>query len=58
VLGGLLVAGSGAFTAARGRGWPAMGSRYDRSVPPPARQEARGGAQFWEAIDRGEDPTR
>ncbi len=59
-LGGLAVAGAGVFTAVRGRAWPGMGSRYDRKPPPPppGRQGNRSGRQFWDAIDRGEDPTR
>jgi hypothetical protein len=56
VLGGLAVAAAGVLTVARGRDWPGMGARYDR----PAR---RGGAQqtetqLWDALDRGDDPTR
>jgi Tryptophan-associated transmembrane protein (Trp_oprn_chp) len=55
-LGGLAVAGAGGFAAARGRTWPAMGSRYERTAPIP--QDARNDASLWDAIDRGEDPTR
>ena len=48
----------------RGRRWPAMGSRYERTDAPAA--EPRAGppetdeerAQLaWKALDRGEDPT-
>ncbi|MDQ6874050.1 MAG: Trp biosynthesis-associated membrane protein [Actinomycetota bacterium] len=51
--GGLLVAGAGALTMARGRAWPALGARYDAPVDPrpPAESDA------WDALDRGEDPT-
>jgi hypothetical protein len=74
-LGGFAVAGAGAVTVARGRTWPAMGSRYERasSRPAPRAAETDGraaetdgpappagltDAQVWDAIDRGEDPTR
>ncbi len=55
VLGGLVVAAIGGFTAVRGHGWPAMGSRYDRAQ---ARPHVGSDVQAWDAIDRGEDPTR
>ncbi|MGC9667394.1 Trp biosynthesis-associated membrane protein [Planosporangium sp. 12N6] len=56
VLGGLLVAGAGGLAVARGRQWPGMAARYERParVSGPARSEA----QIWDALDRGEDPTR
>jgi hypothetical protein len=55
-LGGLVVAGAGALTVARGKKWPGMAARYDRpsQVSGPPRSEA----QIWDALDRGEDPTR
>jgi uncharacterized membrane protein (TIGR02234 family) len=56
-VGGLLVAAAGLLAAVRGPGWPAMSARYDRptlaqraGVPPEV--------QIWEALDRGDDPTR
>lgn len=69
-----LVAGAlgilaGVLVAVRGRGWPAMGRRYERAPaasPRPASQarDAGGGgtdeeraAEAWKALDRGEDPT-
>jgi hypothetical protein len=58
-LGGLLVAGSGVLTVANGRDWPAMGARYERAArPSDAPGAARSEAQIWDALDRGEDPTR
>ncbi|NJC69842.1 Trp biosynthesis-associated membrane protein [Planosporangium thailandense] len=59
VVGGLLVAAAGVVTVARGRTWPGMGARYDR----PTRGSGGAGtprteAQLWDALDRGEDPTR
>jgi len=68
VVAGLLGAAAGLFMVLRGRGWPAMGRRYERaSATPsaasgtPARtrpetDEDRAQAA-WKALDRGEDPT-
>jgi hypothetical protein len=60
VLGGLTVAASGVLTVARGRAWPGLGARYERSARPSgASSDApRSEAQLWDALDRGEDPTR
>jgi hypothetical protein len=55
-LGGLVVAGSGVLAVARGRDWPGMGARYDR--PAHTSGAPRSEAQIWDALDRGEDPTR
>ncbi len=61
-LGGLLVAHAGLRTLVRGGPWPALGGRYER---PAERTEyvERGGPSrsdvaMWDALDRGEDPTR
>ncbi len=56
VVGGVIVAGAGAFTLARGRGWPGMSGRYDtprRRASAPAATPAA----IWDALDRGDDPT-
>jgi len=69
--GGLVVGLAGAVAAVRGGRWPAMGARYERRRPaagsgapaageappvtPPGRAESP--ERFWEALDRGEDPT-
>jgi hypothetical protein len=55
-VGGLAVAAAGGLTVARGRTWPGMAARYER----PARRAGGGGgeSQLWDALDRGEDPTR
>jgi hypothetical protein len=54
-LGGLLIAGAGAVALARGRSWPGMGTRYDR----PARaSRPESAVELWDALDRGDDPTR
>jgi hypothetical protein len=55
-LGGLAVAAAGVLTVARGRAWPGMAARYERPVP--AAGPPKTGAQFWDALDRGDDPTR
>lgn len=57
VVGGVLVSAAGVLTAVRGGNWPALSARYDApgggSPAAPAEPEA-----IWEALDRGEDPTR
>jgi uncharacterized membrane protein (TIGR02234 family) len=66
---GLLGAAAGVLVVLRGRGWPAMGRRYERgpggggaaprAATSPARpqtDEDRAQAA-WKALDRGEDPT-
>jgi hypothetical protein len=56
-LGGLLVAGAGGLALVRGRRWPALGARYDRPAGAAARAP-QSGAEVWDALDRGDDPTR
>lgn len=58
---GLLAAVVGPATVLRSRTWPGMGARYD--APAPAADIAAAPAdlterQVWDALDRGEDPTR
>jgi hypothetical protein len=55
--GGLAVAVAGALAVARGHRWPAMGSRYQRRVSSRVPGDGSPG-QLWDALDRGEDPTR
>ncbi|MFC5662001.1 TIGR02234 family membrane protein [Kitasatospora misakiensis] len=60
LLGGLLLALAGFLTARYGRGWPALGSRYEAPTGrAQARRTASDGtpADLWKALDRGEDPT-
>ncbi|MFI6264200.1 Trp biosynthesis-associated membrane protein [Micromonospora sp. NPDC051006] len=66
LLGGLMAAAGGLLTALRGRGWPAMGARYERPArvepagpvaPPPGPVAGRRTTEAWDALDRGEDPT-
>jgi uncharacterized membrane protein (TIGR02234 family) len=59
VVAGLLGVAAGALAVVRGRGWPAMGRRYERGpaeAAPPRTDEDRAQAA-WRALDRGEDPT-
>jgi LPXTG-motif cell wall-anchored protein len=66
MLGALLIGYGGAQAVRRGRGWPAMGSRYERPGVPrtPAEDRpqhigpSRSDVAMWDALDRGEDPTR
>ncbi len=53
--GGLLLAAVSAWAMVRGRDWPAMGQRYDRSSGPTTTTTSRRAA--WDALDRGQDPT-
>jgi uncharacterized membrane protein (TIGR02234 family) len=59
-VGGAALVAGGLLTIGRGRGWPAMGARYERRAPPAPTgtgDAARDGMATWDAIDRGEDPT-
>lgn len=51
MMGGICAALAGAWTVLRGREWPAMGSRYERT---PRRAAP---VSPWDALDKGEDPT-
>lgn len=55
--GGVLIALAGLATVANHKAWPAMGARYER---PPAKTERKpvSQADLWDALDRGEDPTK
>jgi uncharacterized membrane protein (TIGR02234 family) len=55
VAGGVLAALAGVAVLARGRQWPALGSRYDAPAARPRVTDAPAAA--WDALDRGEDPT-
>lgn len=61
LVAGLLGAAAGVVVVLRGRSWPGMGRRYERTPEgaQPAREqtdEDRSQAA-WKALDRGEDPT-
>ena len=51
LLGGVLAAVAGLWTVVRGRRWPAMGARYERTPPRTA------AVTPWDAMDKGQDPT-
>ncbi len=60
--GGLLVTASGALTVIRGRRWPGMSPRYERTVPDRRGHAGETGSgthdrSLWDAIGRGDDPT-
>jgi uncharacterized membrane protein (TIGR02234 family) len=64
---GVLGAAVGALVVLRGRGWPAMGRRYERPAgqteaaasrrPERPRTDEDRSQDAWKAMDRGEDPT-
>lgn len=59
VAGGLLLCAAGVLVAARGRRWAALSARYEPPREPPAAPAAAAEPTgIWEALDRGEDPTR
>ncbi|MFB9320641.1 Trp biosynthesis-associated membrane protein [Cryptosporangium minutisporangium] len=62
VAGGALVLAAGVVALARGRGWAAMGARYDAPSPRAKAPAAVGPdappTALWDALDRGDDPTR
>ncbi|MEV0533278.1 TIGR02234 family membrane protein [Kitasatospora sp. NPDC050463] len=57
MVGGLLLAVAGLLVVRYGRGWPAMGSRYDAPTRTAPAKAAETPADLWKALDRGEDPT-
>jgi uncharacterized membrane protein (TIGR02234 family) len=64
VAGAVLTAVAGAVVAARGRHWAALSRRYERpaaggpAAPGAEAAPAPGPPELWDALDRGEDPTR
>ncbi|SDY20481.1 trp region conserved hypothetical membrane protein [Geodermatophilus africanus] len=61
LLAGLLAVAAGLLTVLRGRSWPGMGRRYERTAAAPAaprpRTDEDRALDAWRALDRGEDPT-
>jgi len=66
LLAGLVAVATGVLAVLRGRTWPAMGRRYERTdaaAPAPAaaatrpRTDEDRAVDAWKALDRGEDPT-
>ena len=61
MLAAIAVGYVGVITYRHGRSWPAMGARYERAPVRPtdgARRSDGTAEHLWDAIDRGEDPTR
>jgi len=50
-IAGLVVAVAAGWTAVRGRRWPSLGRKYERTPAPAVQRSA------WEAQDFGQDPT-
>jgi uncharacterized membrane protein (TIGR02234 family) len=61
LVAGLLAVAAGLLTVLRGRSWPGMGRRYERTAAAPAaarpRTDEDRALDAWRALDRGEDPT-
>ena len=61
VVAGVLGVAAGLVVVLRGRAWPGMGRRYERTpeTPGPARPQTdeERAQSAWKALDRGEDPT-
>jgi hypothetical protein len=57
ILSGVVVALAGMATVRCSKDWPAMGARYERSATQPERKPVTQ-AELWDALDRGEDPTK
>ncbi|MDI6104530.1 Trp biosynthesis-associated membrane protein [Actinoplanes sp. NEAU-A12] len=59
VVGGAAVAAGGALAARHGHLWAAMSSRYERrpAVPVERTTTSAETREFWDALDRGDDPT-
>jgi hypothetical protein len=62
LMGLLLVAVGGLVAVLTSRRWPTLGSRYERPTPAgtavaESADQSRSGADLWNALDRGEDPT-
>ncbi len=59
LIGALGLAAVGGLIVARGRTWPGLSQRYERSSGTKAGQDAGSitALSAWDALDRGEDPT-
>lgn len=61
MLAGLVVMVVGVLTVVRGRAWPALSARYERSTTRSSKaadeSDQREPLRMWDALDRGEDPT-
>jgi uncharacterized membrane protein (TIGR02234 family) len=62
VVAALVALAAGLLVAVRGRRWPGMGRRYERTpgaaaAPARARTDEDRALDAWRALDRGDDPT-
>lgn len=59
LIGGLALTAVGGLIVVRGRTWPGLSQRYERSVAAKSGQDAApiSTLSAWDALDRGEDPT-
>jgi uncharacterized membrane protein (TIGR02234 family) len=66
VVAAVVAVAAGVLVAVRGRRWPAMGRRYERTggaapasaaAPARARTDEDRAVDAWKALDRGDDPT-
>jgi hypothetical protein len=57
VAGGLALLVAGGVALVTGRGWPGLAARYERDPAAPAARPAAP-TSTWDALERGEDPTR
>jgi uncharacterized membrane protein (TIGR02234 family) len=61
LLGAVFALSGALLVLVRGRGWPALGQRYEApdasKVAEPVAAQAVGDRGVWDALDRGEDPT-
>lgn len=60
-VGALLLIAVGAAMMARGARWPSLSARYENAsgrTSTPAGSRPPGEAGMWDALDRGDDPTR
>jgi uncharacterized membrane protein (TIGR02234 family) len=56
IISGFVAFVGAAMVLVRGRGWPALGQRYEAPGTPKV-AEPVGAQGVWDALDRGEDPT-
>ena len=58
LVAGLIAVAAGLLATVRGRSWPGMGRRYERTTgAAPARTDEDRAQEAWKALDRGDDPT-
>lgn len=58
IAAGVVLGLVGVVTLRRGGRWPSLGTRYERPAKEPSTTVAERPVQLWDAINRGEDPTK